>query len=154
MDKIERVKNVVCYVSKISKNELLSKSRERYIVDNRRMAFALCRDVLELGWTKIAKEFNLNHASIIHHYKKHQDFISIDEYYKNKYNDILEVFKLQINYVEPQELIKEVVNIKKQRYNNYLKQLLKNNNNEINTKTESIETLESNRTDNSSSSVL
>ena len=46
MDKIERVKNVVCYVSKISKNELLSKSRERYIVDNRRMAFALCRDVL------------------------------------------------------------------------------------------------------------
>ena len=125
MDKIERVKNVVCYVSKISKNELLSKSRERYIVDNRRMAFALCRDVLELGWTKIANEFNLNHASIIHHYKKHQDFLSIDEYYKNKYNDILEVFKLQINYVEPQELIKEVVNIKKQRYNEYLKQKLK-----------------------------
>ena len=127
MDKIERVKNVVCYVSKISKNELLSKSRERYIVDNRRMAFALCRDVLELGWTKIANEFNLNHASIIHHYKKHQDFLSIDEYYKNKYNDILEVFKLQINYVEPQELIKEVVNIKKQRYNEYLKQKLKEN---------------------------
>ena len=127
MNKIERVKNVVCYVSKISKNELLSKSRERYIVDNRRMCFALCRDVLELGWSKIAKEFNLNHASIIHHYKKHQDFISIDEYYKNKYNDILEVFKLQINYVEPQELIKEVVNIKKQRYNEYLKQKLKEN---------------------------
>ena len=127
MDKIERVKNVVCYVSKISKNELLSKSRERYIVDNRRMCFALCRDVLELGWSKIAKEFNLNHASIIHHYKKHQDFLSIDEYYKNKYNDILEVFKLQINYVEPQELIKEVVNIKKQRYNEYLKQKLKEN---------------------------
>ena len=127
MNKIERVKNVVCYVSKISKNELLSKSRERYIVDNRRMCLALCRDVLELGWSKIAKEFNLNHASIIHHYKKHQDFISIDEYYKNKYNDILEVFKLQINYVEPQELIKEVVNIKKQRYNEYLKQKLKEN---------------------------
>lgn len=127
MNKIERVKNVVCYVSKISKNELLSKSRERYIVDNRRMCFALCRDVLELGWSKIAKEFNLNHASIIHHYKKHQDFISIDEYYKNKYNNILEVFKLQINYVEPQELIKEVVNIKKQRYNEYLKQKLKEN---------------------------
>ena len=91
MDKIERVKNVGCYVSKISKNELLSKSRERYIVDNRRMCFALCRDVLGLRWSKIAKEFNLNHASIIHHYTKHQDFISIDEYYKNKYNDILEV---------------------------------------------------------------
>jgi len=126
-EKIERVKSVVCYVSKISKNELLSKSRERYIVDNRRMAFALCKDVLDLGWTKIAKEFNLNHASIIHHYKKHQDFLSYDEYYKNKYNDILEVFKLQINYVEPQELIKEVVNIKKQRYNEYLKQKLKEN---------------------------
>ena len=127
MDKIERVKNVVCYVSKISRKQLLSKSRERYIVDNRRMAFVICRDILELGWTKIAREFNLNHASIIHHYKKHQDLMAYDEYYKNKYNDILEVFKLQIDYVEPRELIREIVNIKKQRYNEYLKQKLREN---------------------------
>ena len=88
MDKVERVKNVVCYVSKISRKQLLSKSRERYIVDNRRMAFVICRDILELGWSKIAREFNLNHASIMHHYKKHQDLMAYDEYYKNKYNDI------------------------------------------------------------------
>ena len=127
MDKVERVKNVVCYVSKISRKQLLSKSRERYIVDNRRMAFVICRDILELGWSKIAREFNLNHASIMHHYKKHQDLMAYDEYYKNKYNDILEVFKLQIDYVEPKELIREVINIKKQRYNEYLKQKLKEN---------------------------
>lgn len=127
MDKVERVKNVVCYVSKISRKQLLSKSRERYIVDNRRMAFVICRDILELGWTKIAREFNLNHASIIHHYKKHKDLMAYDEYYKNKYNDILEVFKLQIDYVEPRELIREIVNIKKQRYNEYLKQKLREN---------------------------
>lgn len=127
MDKVERVKNVVCYVSKISRKQLLSKSRERYIVDNRRMAFVICRDILELGWTKIAREFNLNHASIMHHYKKHQDLMAYDEYYKNKYNDILEVFKLQIDYVEPKELIREIVNIKKQRYNEYLKQKLREN---------------------------
>ena len=127
MDKVERVKNVVCYVSKISRKQLLSKSRERYIVDNRRMAFVICRDILELGWTKIAREFNLNHASIIHHYKKHKDLMAYDEYYKNKYNDILEVFKLQIDYVEPKELIREIVNIKKQRYNEYLKQKLREN---------------------------
>lgn len=127
MDKVERVKNVVCYVSKISRKQLLSKSRERYIVDNRRMAFVICRDILELGWSKIAREFNLNHASIIHHYKKHKDLMAYDEYYKNKYNDILEVFKLQIDYVEPKELIREIVNIKKQRYNEYLKQKLREN---------------------------
>jgi len=127
MDKVERVKNVVCYVSKISRKQLLSKSRERYIVDNRRIAFVICKDILELGWSKIAREFNLNHASIIHHYKKHQDLMAYDEYYKNKYNDILEVFKLQIDYVEPKELIREIVNIKKQRYNEYLKQKLREN---------------------------
>ena len=127
MDKVERVKNVVCYVSKISRKQLLSKSRERYIVDNRRMAFVICRDILELGWTKIAREFNLNHASIIHHYKKHKDLMAYDDYYNTKYNDILEVFKLQIDYVEPKELIREVINIKKQRYNDYLKQKLKEN---------------------------
>ena len=91
------------------------------------MAFVICRDILELGWSKIAREFNLNHASIIHHYKKHQDLMAYDEYYKNKYNDILEVFKLQIDYIEPKELIREIVNIKKQRYNEYLKQKLKEN---------------------------
>ena len=127
MDKVERVKNVVCYVSKISRKQLLSKSRERYIVDNRRMAFVICRDILELGWSKIAREFNLNHASIMHHYKKHQDLMAYDDYYNTKYNDILEVFKLQIDYVEPKELIREVINIKKQRYNDYLKQKLKEN---------------------------
>ena len=127
MDKVERVKNVVCYVSKISRKQLLSKSRERYIVDNRRIAFVICKDILELGWSKIAREFNLNHASIIHHYKKHKDLMAYDEYYKNKYNDILEVFKLQIDYVEPKELIREIVNIKKQRYNDYLKQKLREN---------------------------
>ena len=127
MDKVERVKNVVCYVSKISRKQLLSKSRERYIMDNRRMAFVICRDILELGWSKIAREFNLNHASIIHHYKKHKDLMAYDDYYNTKYNDILEVFKLQIDYVEPKELIREVINIKKQRYNDYLKQKLKEN---------------------------
>ena len=127
MDKVERVKNVVCYVSKISRKQLLSKSRERYIVDNRRMAFVICRDILELGWSKIAREFNLNHASIIHHYKKHKDLMAYDDYYNTKYNDILEVYKLQIDYVEPKELIREVINIKKQRYNDYLKQKLKEN---------------------------
>ncbi len=127
MDKIDRVKKVVCYVTKMTEKELLSKSRKRYIVDNRRMAFVICRDILELNWTKIAKEFNLNHASIIHHYKKHKDLMEYDDYYNSKYNDILDVFKLQIDYVEPKELIREIVNIKKQRYNDYLKQKLKEN---------------------------
>jgi|TARA_R100000030_G_scaffold25539_1_gene18566 hypothetical protein len=127
MDKIDRVKKVVCYVTKMSEKELLSKSRKRHIVDNRRMAFVICKDILELSWTKIAKEFNLNHASIIHHYNKHKDLMAYDDYYNSKYNDILEVFKLQIDYVEPKELIREIVNIKKQRYNNYLKQKLREN---------------------------
>ena len=127
MDKIDRVKKVVCYVTKMTEKELLSKSRKRYIVDNRRMAFVICRDILELNWTKIAKEFNLNHASIIHHYKKHKDLMEYDDYYNSKYNDILDIFKLQIDYVEPKELIREIVNIKKQRYNDYLKQKLREN---------------------------
>ena len=53
--------------------------------------------------------------------------MAYDDYYSSKYNDILDVFKLQIDYVEPKELIREIVNIKKQRYNDYLKQKLKEN---------------------------
>ena len=47
--------------------------------------------------------------------------------YGKKYDDLLEFFKLQIDYVEPKELIQEIVNIKKKRYNDYLKQKLKEN---------------------------
>ena len=99
MDKIDRVKKVVSYVTKMSEKELLSKSRKRHIVDNRRM----------------------------HHYKKHKDLMAYDDYYSSKYKDILDVFKLQIDYVEPKELIREIVNIKKKRYNDYLKQKLREN---------------------------
>ncbi len=142
MDKVERVKNVVCYVGKISKKDLLSKKRDRFIVDNRRIAFVICRDILEMGWSQIGRAFKLNHATIMHNYTKHLHLLEYDDYYRNRYNDILEVFKMQIDYIEPRELIKEVVNIKKQRYNNYLKQLLKNNNNEINTETASFKPFE------------
>jgi len=55
------------------------------------------------------------------------DLVNLTNDYNTKYNDILEVFKLQIDYVEPKELIREVINIKKQRYNDYLKQKLKEN---------------------------
>ena len=127
MDKIDRVKKVISYVTKMSEKELLSKSRKRHIVDNRRMAFVICRDILELKWVEIGQAFKLNHASIIHHYKKHKDLMAYDDYYSSKYNDILDVFKLQIDYVEPKELIREIVNIKKQRYNDYLKQKLREN---------------------------
>tara|TARA_R100001440_G_scaffold705_1_gene2241 strand:+ start:364 stop:783 length:420 start_codon:yes stop_codon:yes gene_type:complete len=127
MNKIERVKKVVCFVTKMSEKELLSRSRKRHIVDNRRMAFAICKDILELKWTEIANAFKLNHASIIHHYKKHKELIEFDNYYGHKYHDLLEFFKLQIDYVEPRELIREIVNIKKKRYNDYLKQKLREN---------------------------
>ena len=39
--------------------------------------------------------------------------MAYDDYYSSKYNDILDVFKLQIDYVEPRELIREIVNINK-----------------------------------------
>ena len=111
----------------MSEKELLSKSRKRHKVDNRRMAIVICRDILELKWVEIGQAFKLDHANIIHHYKKHKDLMAYDDYYSSKYNDILDVFKLQIDYVEPKELIREIINIKKQRYNNYLKQKLKEN---------------------------
>jgi len=129
MDKVDRVINVVCYVGKIKRKDLLAKNRERFVIDNRRMAFVICRDVLEMGWTQIAQRFNLNHASIIHHYNKHNDLMEYDTYYKDRFDDILEVFKLQIDYVEPKELIREIVNIKKQRYLQSLRIKLKNNDN-------------------------
>ena len=72
------------------------------------MAFAVSKDLLGFGWTRIGKEFNLHHASIIHHYKQHQSFLSMDRFYLEKYQAIMELVKFKIGYVDASDIIKEI----------------------------------------------
>ena len=105
---VKSIINATCLINNISIKDFKNKSRERYLIDSRRMAFAVSKDLLGFGWSRIGKEFNLHHASIIHHYKQHQSFLSIDRFYAEKYEAIIELVKFKIGYVDASDIIKEI----------------------------------------------
>ena len=112
MDKFKEIKKTACSVTNISLEELESKSRKRYVVDARRMVFSIAKDYLEMKISHIADRFNMNHASIIHHLKQHKDLITSDIYYKDRFDKLLDLYKLNISYVNKDELIEEIKKLK------------------------------------------
>jgi len=105
---VNSIINATCLINNISIKDFKKKSRERYLIDARRMAFAVSKDLLGFGWTRIGKEFNLHHASIIHHYKQHKSLLEIDRFYREKYEAILEVVKFEIGFIDAEDIINEI----------------------------------------------
>ena len=87
-----------CKINNISQSEFFSKSRLRQIVDARTMAFYFMRNVLDLTYTRIAKYFDKNHATIIHAVNKHDAMMDWDLRYKEKYQ--LMQYTMMDNYPE------------------------------------------------------
>jgi len=112
MDKFEEIKKTACSVTNITLEELESKSRKRYVVDARRMVFSIAKDYLQMKISHIAVRVNMNHASIIHHLKQHKDLITSDIYYKDRFDKLLELYKLNISYINKDELIEEIKKLK------------------------------------------
>ena len=112
MDKFEEIKKTACSVTNITLEELESKSRKRYVVDARRMVFSIAKDYLEMKISHIAYRVNMNHASIIHHLKQHKDLMTSDIYYKDRFDKLLDLYKLNISYINKDELIEEIKKLK------------------------------------------
>ena len=112
MDKFEEIKKTACSVTNITLEELESKSRKRYVVDARRMVFSIAKDYLQMKISHIAVRVNMNHASIIHHLKQHKDLMTSDIYYKDRFDKLLDLYKLNISYINKDELIAEIKKLK------------------------------------------
>ena len=104
MKKLDKIVETACYVGNISVNEFKSKSRQRHIIDTKRMAYAIVRDVLNIPYQQIAKHFKVDHATIIHHCKLNRQLLETDSYYFKKYNTMLELVKSDLNLVDVHEL--------------------------------------------------
>ena len=127
MDKFQEIKKTACSVSNISLEELESRSRKRYIVDARRMVFSMAKDYLNMKILHIADKFNMNHASVIHHLKKHDDLIIYDIYYKDRFNKLVELYKQNISFINADELIEEINELKKENLRIETELIQKNN---------------------------
>ena len=143
MNKIDKIVDTACYVGNISLKDFKSRSRERHIVDIKRMTYSIVRETLNITFTKIAKHFKVNHATIIHHCKLNRELLETDSYYYKKYTTIYELVKSDLNLVDVKELTNLIqrLNTNKLIKSKLNKQLTKfYNNEEIITKRESTET--------------
>jgi hypothetical protein len=143
MNKIDRIVDTACYVGNISLKDFKSRSRERHIVDIKRMTYSIVRETLNIPFTKMAKHFRVNHATIIHHCKLNRELLETDSYYYKKYTTIYELVKSDLNLVDVKELTNLIqrLNTNKLIKSKLNQQLTKfYNNEEIITKRESTET--------------
>jgi len=143
MNKIDKIVDTACYVGNISLKDFKSRSRERHIVDIKRMTYSIIRETLNIPFTKMAKHFRVNHATIIHHCKLNRELLETDSYYYKKYTTIYELVKSDLNLVDVKELTNLIqrLNTNKLIKSKLNKQLTKfYNNEEIITKRESTET--------------
>jgi len=143
MNKIDKIVDTACYVGNISLKDFKSRSRERHIVDIKRMTYSIVRETLNIPFTKMAKHFRVNHATIIHHCKLNRELLETDSYYYKKYTTIYELVKSDLNLVDVIELTNLIqrLNTNKLIKSKLNQQLTKfYNNEEIITKRESTET--------------
>jgi len=99
-------------------DDLKNISREREIVDARRIAYHILREVFKMKLQTIADEFNKTHATILHSLRDVEFLIKSDRFFKIAYEESIERVKVmdcrkeQILY-EIQELQKELLTIDK-----------------------------------------
>jgi len=105
---VESIVKSTCFINNITPQEFVVKSRERYLIDSRRMAYAATRDILGFGWSRIGREFKMDHANIIHHYKQHSNLLILDRFYSEKYEALLEVSKAEIGIIDVKDILLEV----------------------------------------------
>tara|TARA_Y100000590_G_scaffold241109_1_gene271108 strand:- start:1471 stop:2190 length:720 start_codon:yes stop_codon:yes gene_type:complete len=92
---IDLIQSIVCKFFKISKNEMLSSRRSRYLVRPRQAAIYLTKILTSKSLPEIGKEFsNRDHTTIIHSVKTIEKLIKDD----NELSGNIESLKNQILY--------------------------------------------------------
>ena len=87
----EDVINTVCVYCKITKSELLERTRKMTIVDARRLVAKILRE-RNYTFSAIGKLLgNLDHASIIHYCRSAENLIKTDKVFRTSYENIVEI---------------------------------------------------------------
>ena len=98
---IDSIQSIVCKFFKISKNEMLSSRRSRYLVRPRQAAIYLAKMLTSKSLPEIGREFsNRDHTTIIHSVK------TIEKLRKNdsELNSNIDNLKNQILYSKENEI--------------------------------------------------
>ena len=97
----KEAKHILNLISKalgIAMNTLMSDSRQRHIVDARRICYVLLKEKMDLPAIVIGSYFNKDHANILHHLNNH------DMLYKT-YMDYRTHYDRAFKFVEENEYV-------------------------------------------------
>ncbi len=124
---IEEIKKTACIVNHITMDQLESKSRLRSVVEARRMVFNVARDLLEMTFSETGKIFNQDHATAIHHIKQNRALISVDSFYRKRYEYFINLIKSNLDLSTTKELLDEINYLKAENLRIETELILKNN---------------------------
>jgi chromosomal replication initiator protein len=86
---IEKVQRVVCDYFNITRDDLLSKTRKRNIVQARQIAMYMSRNLINVSLSTIGSEIGgKDHATVLHACTTVTDLMSTDKAFKQYVNDI------------------------------------------------------------------
>ena len=100
MDLVTKATALIC---ELSEEEMLSKNRERHLVDARRIAYAVNRLFFKYPLLRIGKFYKKNHATIIHQVNVHNAIIQYDKDYAMKYQMVLNCVRDEVGLEHIQE---------------------------------------------------
>ena len=86
---IDKVQRVVCDYFSVSREDLLSKSRKRNIVQARQIAMYMSRSLINCSLSTIGSEIGgKDHATVLHACTTVSDLMSTDKTFRQYVNDI------------------------------------------------------------------
>ena len=86
---IDKVQRVVCDYFNVTREDLLSKTRKRNIVQARQIAMYMSRNLINVSLSTIGAEIGgKDHATVLHACSTVSDLMSTDKTFKQYVNDI------------------------------------------------------------------
>jgi len=82
------IETSITKVNKIFGCDVFSPTRERNNVDGRMALIIFFRRDFKYSLEKIGKIFGKNHATIIHHLKRHDDYMKFNKEYRDKFLEL------------------------------------------------------------------
>lgn len=88
LSEVDYIKLIVCNELDISIKDLLKKTRKSEIREARQIAVYFCRQLTDLSFPRLGKEFEMHHTSIIHCCNTVANQIKYDVFFRNKVSGI------------------------------------------------------------------
>lgn len=86
---VDRIIEEVSRTYSVSKNEIISKSRNAEVALARQVAIYVTWQVLNLSYSDIGRSFDKNHTTVLYTIKKMKEIMANDSYQKKLVNDII-----------------------------------------------------------------